>query len=174
MTALSQQILALADHSPPPRNCKRPSAVQSAAWPRNTDAAHGGFGLWGRPHGFLEQLAAQRFLLLQSSLTRRTAQGTPMPGFRAHELAASRSLSRLVRLGSPGLAEPTKEDADPAVALDKGARPKAEGPKVHIGFRLAADVVESLKASGPGYNVRVEQALRAAGFGAATKRGDAK
>jgi uncharacterized protein (DUF4415 family) len=92
-----------------------------------------------------------------------------MPGFRAHELAASRSLSRLVRLGSPGLAEPTKEDADPAVALDKGARPKAEAPKVHIGFRLAADVVESLKASGPGYNVRAEQALRAAGFGAAKK-----
>jgi uncharacterized protein (DUF4415 family) len=101
-----------------------------------------------------------------------------MPGFRAHELAASRRLSRLVRLAPPGLAkrlaEPTREDAYPAVALDKGARPKAEAPKVHIGFRLAADVVESLKASGPGYNVRVEQALRAAGFGAATKRHDAK
>jgi uncharacterized protein (DUF4415 family) len=101
-----------------------------------------------------------------------------MPGFRAHELAASRRLSRLVRLGPPRLAkrlaEPTKEDADPAVALDKGARPKAEAPKVHIGFRLAADVVASVKASGAGYNVRVEQALRAAGFGAATKRRDAK
>ena len=34
MTALSQQILALADHSPPPRNGERPSAVQPAAWPR--------------------------------------------------------------------------------------------------------------------------------------------
>ena len=64
----------------------------------------------------------------------------------------------------------TTEDADPAVALDKGGRPKAEAPKVHIGFRLAADVVASVKASGPGYNVRVEQALRAAGFGAAKKR----
>jgi hypothetical protein len=31
---------------------------------------------------------------------------------------------------------------------------------------LAPDVVESVKASGPGYNTRVEQALRKAGFGA--------
>jgi uncharacterized protein (DUF4415 family) len=44
-------------------------------------------------------------------------------------------------------------------------RPKAIAPKVHVGFRLAADVVASIKASGPGYNARVEQALRAAGFG---------
>ena len=48
----------------------------------------------------------------------------------------------------------------------KLGRPKALAPKVHIGFRLAADVVDSVRASGPGYNTRVEQALRAAGFGA--------
>ena len=48
----------------------------------------------------------------------------------------------------------------------KLGRPKAEAPKVHIGFRLASDVVASIKASGRGYNARVEQALRAAGFGA--------
>ena len=69
--------------------------------------------------------------------------------------------------------EPTEEiaEVDPAVALNKGvARSKAEGPKVHIGFRLAADVVESLKASGPGYNRRVEEALRRAGFGARAKK----
>jgi uncharacterized protein (DUF4415 family) len=48
----------------------------------------------------------------------------------------------------------------------KLGRPKAETPKVHIGFRLAADIVESIKASGRGYNARVEQALREAGFGA--------
>jgi hypothetical protein len=34
ITAQSQQSLALADHSPSPRNCKRPSAVEPAAWPR--------------------------------------------------------------------------------------------------------------------------------------------
>lgn len=52
----------------------------------------------------------------------------------------------------------------------KLGRPKAEAPKVHIGFRLASDVVASIKASGRGYNARVEQALRAAGFGAKPDR----
>ena len=51
----------------------------------------------------------------------------------------------------------------------KLGRPKGEAPKVHIGFRLASDVVASIKASGRGYNARVEQALRAAGFGGKTK-----
>jgi uncharacterized protein (DUF4415 family) len=52
----------------------------------------------------------------------------------------------------------------------KLGRPKVEAPKIHIGFRLAADVVASIKASGPGYNARVEQALREAGFGKTIKR----
>jgi len=42
----------------------------------------------------------------------------------------------------------------------KVGRPKSAEPKVHIGFRLAPDVVESIKASGPGYNARVEKVLR--------------
>jgi len=49
----------------------------------------------------------------------------------------------------------------------KVGRPKTEAPKVHIGFRLSSDVVASIRASGRGYNARVEQALRKAGFGAA-------
>jgi uncharacterized protein (DUF4415 family) len=48
---------------------------------------------------------------------------------------------------------------------NKRDRPKVKAPKVHIGFRLAADVVTSIKATGPGYNARVEHALREAGFG---------
>ena len=44
-------------------------------------------------------------------------------------------------------------------------RPKSVAPKVHVGFRLAPDVVTSIKASGRGYNARVEQVLREAGFG---------
>jgi uncharacterized protein (DUF4415 family) len=59
-------------------------------------------------------------------------------------------------------------------AFKKMGRPKAETTKVHIGFRLAADVVASVKASGRGYNARVEQALRKAGFGAAAKKRAAK
>jgi uncharacterized protein (DUF4415 family) len=47
----------------------------------------------------------------------------------------------------------------------KRGRPKSPAPKIYIGFRLAPDVVESVKASGAGYNSRVEQALRKAGFG---------
>ena len=94
-----------------------------------------------------------------------------MPGFRSHELALGRplGLSRpaLFR-GFTGLDQKPHPTGDPAVALDKTGRSKAE-PKVHIGFRLAADVVESLKASGAGYNARVEQALRAAGFGGPKK-----
>ena len=41
-------------------------------------------------------------------------------------------------------------------------RPKVETPKKHIGFRLAADVVNGIKASGRGYNARVEKVLREA------------
>jgi uncharacterized protein (DUF4415 family) len=52
----------------------------------------------------------------------------------------------------------------------KLGRPKAEAPKIHIGFRLASDVVASIRASGPGYNARVEQALRDAGFGETIKQ----
>jgi len=37
-----------------------------------------------------------------------------------------------------------------------------EAPKMHIGFRLAADVVEGIRATGRGYNARVEKVLREA------------
>ena len=39
-------------------------------------------------------------------------------------------------------------------------RPKAGNPKVHIGFRLAPDVVNGIRATGRGYNARVEKVLR--------------
>lgn len=76
--------------------------------------------------------------------------------------------------------ELTKEDmrlfrpvaeVDPGIVEDmvefrrKVGRPKSASPKVLVGFRLSADVVASIKASGPGYNVRVERILREAGFG---------
>ena len=44
----------------------------------------------------------------------------------------------------------------------KVGRPPVENPKMHIGFRLAADVVNSVRATGPGYNARVEKVLREA------------
>ena len=39
-------------------------------------------------------------------------------------------------------------------------RPKVETPKVHVGFRMAADVVDGIKATGKGFNSRVERVLR--------------
>lgn len=35
-----------------------------------------------------------------------------------------------------------------------------DAPKLHIGFRLAADVVNAIRATGKGYNARVEKVLR--------------
>jgi uncharacterized protein (DUF4415 family) len=43
-----------------------------------------------------------------------------------------------------------------------GRPPLGDAPKVHIGFRLDADVVASIRATGPGYNARVEKVLRSA------------
>lgn len=42
----------------------------------------------------------------------------------------------------------------------KRGRPPVEAPKVHIGFRLAQDVVTAVRATGKGYNARVEKVLR--------------
>lgn len=49
-----------------------------------------------------------------------------------------------------------------SVWKNRGGRPPVESPKVHIGFRLAADVVEGVRATGKGYNARVEKVLREA------------
>jgi uncharacterized protein (DUF4415 family) len=56
----------------------------------------------------------------------------------------------------------------------KLGRPKSVSPKVHIGFRLAPDVVEEIKATGKGYNARVEAALREALKNGRLKRDGAK
>lgn len=47
-------------------------------------------------------------------------------------------------------------------AWKKMGRPPVSMPKVHIGFRLAADVVDGIRATGRGYNARVEKVLREA------------
>ena len=45
-------------------------------------------------------------------------------------------------------------------AWKRMGRPPVESPKVHISFRLASDVVDDIRATGKGYNVRVEKVLR--------------
>jgi uncharacterized protein (DUF4415 family) len=52
-------------------------------------------------------------------------------------------------------------------AWKRMGRPPVESPKVHISFRLASDVVDGIRATGQGYNARVESVLRDA-----LKRGD--
>lgn len=47
-------------------------------------------------------------------------------------------------------------------AWKKRGRPPVATPKVHIGFRLAADVAAGIRATGRGYNARVEKVLREA------------
>ena len=51
---------------------------------------------------------------------------------------------------------------DQHAAWKKRGRPPVATPKVHIGFRLSADVVEGIRATGRGYNARVEKVLREA------------
>jgi len=41
-------------------------------------------------------------------------------------------------------------------------RPRVAAPKEQISFRLPADLVADIKATGRGYNVRVEEVLRKA------------
>lgn len=42
----------------------------------------------------------------------------------------------------------------------KRGRPPVETPKERMGFRFAADVAEGIRATGRGYNARVEKLLR--------------
>jgi uncharacterized protein (DUF4415 family) len=60
------------------------------------------------------------------------------------------------------------EEVDPGM-IEAAARFRRRGrpvigevPKKHIGFRLAADVVAGIRATGRGYNARVEKVLREA------------
>ena len=56
----------------------------------------------------------------------------------------------------PGLADAMK------TMRNKGGRPRVENPRAHIAFRWAPDLVASIKATGKGYNARVEKVLREA------------
>ncbi len=55
----------------------------------------------------------------------------------------------------PGMLEAVAE-------FRRRGRPPVDSPKVRIGFRLAPDVVRGIRATGRGYNARVETVLREA------------
>lgn len=44
--------------------------------------------------------------------------------------------------------------------LIRRGRPKKTQPKVPVSIRLSSDVVEAFKADGPGWQTRIDQALR--------------
>lgn len=44
--------------------------------------------------------------------------------------------------------------------LIRRGRPRSEAPKVAINIRLSPDVLERFKASGPGWQTRIDTALR--------------
>lgn len=44
--------------------------------------------------------------------------------------------------------------------LIRRGRPKSDAPKVPINIRLSPDVVERFKASGPGWQTRIDAALK--------------
>ncbi len=48
------------------------------------------------------------------------------------------------------------------IPVKRIGRPPVDEPKVHVGFRLARDVVDGIRATGKGYNARVEKVLREA------------
>jgi len=49
---------------------------------------------------------------------------------------------------------------DQHAAWKARGRPRLETPRKHIGFRLPAEIVDTIRASGRGYNARVEKVLR--------------
>jgi len=58
-------------------------------------------------------------------------------------------------------------DIDPGMlhaikTFRRRGRPTVPAPKLHIGLRLDADIVQRLRASGRGYNARVNKLLREA------------
>jgi uncharacterized protein (DUF4415 family) len=57
-------------------------------------------------------------------------------------------------------------DAFPALAEKmrkaSGGRPKSDNPKVAVSLRLDRDVIEKFRATGPGWQTRINEALRRA------------
>jgi uncharacterized DUF497 family protein len=73
------------------------------------------------------------------------------PEWTAEDFARARPIQET----DPGMLEAV-------AAFRRRGRPPVERPKKRMGFRLAADVVDGIRATGRGYNARVEKVLREA------------
>jgi uncharacterized protein (DUF4415 family) len=65
----------------------------------------------------------------------------------------------------PELTDEMMDRADEYLAgklVRKGGRPKSDSPKVAVNIRLSPDVVAAFKATGKGWQTRIDEALRKA------------
>ena len=62
---------------------------------------------------------------------------------------------------APDLSSPEWRTKFDAVPVRRG-RPKVERPKISTTLRLDADVLEKFKATGPGWQTRINEVLKAA------------
>jgi uncharacterized protein (DUF4415 family) len=84
------------------------------------------------------------------SLTNKDGEVRPLT---AKDLKHFRSIAE----ADPGMIEAVEQ------FKRRAGRPViGDAPKMHIGFRLASDVVKGIRATGRGYNARVEKVLREA------------
>ncbi len=77
---------------------------------------------------------------------------TDNPEWTANDVAQARPARELL----PGLFSASRT----ASLLTPRGRPKAEVTKVRVGIRLSPEVIEHFKASGSGWQTRIDAALR--------------
>ena len=80
-------------------------------------------------------------------------------GTRVPNVKQDTAITKAAR-SDPDAVPHTEADWKKAKAQVRVGRPRAESPKVFTGIRLDADVVETFKASGKGWQTRVNAALR--------------
>jgi len=89
-----------------------------------------------------------RKTLTEDQIQRMIASDPDAPEATEAQLAQARPFAEAF----PALAE--------ALRRNVGGRPKADHPKVAVSLRLDQDVVTRFKASGPGWQTRINRALR--------------
>ncbi|WP_103174541.1 BrnA antitoxin family protein [Paracoccus sp. SY] len=86
--------------------------------------------------------------LTEDQIQRMIASDPDAPEATDEQIAQARPFTETF----PALAE--------AMRKNVGGRPKADNPKVAVSLRLDQDIVARFKASGPGWQTRMNRALR--------------
>ena len=86
--------------------------------------------------------------LTEDQIQRMIASDPDAPEATDEQLAQAKPFTEAF----PSLAE--------AIRKNVGGRPKADNPKVAVSLRLDQDIVARFKASGPGWQTRMNDALR--------------